>query len=175
MIESGAIFSPCGLYRYLLWREWNVSLPCFTVIGLNPSTADETKNDPTMRRCIDFAMRNGAGRFVMLNLFAYRATNPKDMWAATDPVGGDVHDNWLKFHAIECARQGSLVVAAWGISSAPERAIEVGQWFPTLYCLGRNKEGGPKHPLFVPAVTPLTLYRMNPVWETPTLKPLRAA
>ena len=89
-----AVFSPCRTYRYALSRVWAADKPYALFIGLNPSTADETLDDPTIRRCIDFAKRWGYGGLVMANLFAYRATNPSEMKAATDPVGV-ANDEWL--------------------------------------------------------------------------------
>ena len=79
-----AVFSPCRTYRYALSRVWAADKPYALFIGLNPSTADETLDDPTIRRCIDFAKRWGYGGLVMANLFAYRATEPSEMKAATD-------------------------------------------------------------------------------------------
>jgi len=88
-VVSGATFSTDRVYRYALWRVWDAALPSFVVIGLNPSTADETENDPTIRRCIGFAKREGCGGLVMLNLFAVRATDPRVMMAHPEPIGPD--------------------------------------------------------------------------------------
>ena len=81
-----AVFSPCRTYRYALSRVWAADKPYALFIGLNPSTADETLDDPTIRRCIDFAKRWGYGGLVMANLFAYRATDPAVMKRAAEPV-----------------------------------------------------------------------------------------
>lgn len=154
----GASFSDCRTYRYELWREWDPTLGAFVVIGLNPSTADERTDDPTIRRCIGFAQRFGCGRLVMLNLFAFRATKPKDMLATVDPIGPR-NDEILRHHA---ADTGSLfTVAAWGIHGEPTRVAEVAAIFPRLECLGRNKDGSPKHPLYLPATAPLIPFRGN--------------
>ena len=88
-MEKGARFSESRTHRYALWRIWEKGAPMVMFVGLNPSTADETQDDPTIRRCIDFAKRWGYGGLYMLNIFAFRATNPKDMKAAADPVGPD--------------------------------------------------------------------------------------
>ncbi|WP_368188730.1 DUF1643 domain-containing protein [Aeromonas sp. R7-3] len=80
-----AVFSPCRTYRYALSRVWATDKPYALFIGLNPSTADETLDDPTIRRCIDFAKRRGYGGLVMANLFAYRATDPEVMKRAAEP------------------------------------------------------------------------------------------
>src|SRR5271157_168450 len=86
-IRSGATFSLCRTWRYKLWRRWSAAVPMVTFIGLNPSTADEINDDPTVRRCLGFARRWGFGGMSMLNVFAYRSTNPRALRAATDPVG----------------------------------------------------------------------------------------
>ena len=78
-IESGAHFSPCERYRYRLWRCWDASKWKLAIIGLNPSTATHEEDDPTIRRCIGFAKRDGYGGLLMLNLFALRSTDPKGL------------------------------------------------------------------------------------------------
>ena len=86
--ESGAIFSECKKYRYLLWRKWGKSPHSKYVmfVGLNPSTADESIDDPTIRRCICFAKDWGYDGLFMANLFAYRATYPVDMFKFAEPI-----------------------------------------------------------------------------------------
>ena len=84
---SDALISPCGQYRYWLMRSWDKYSPRLPIIMLNPSTADASTNDPTIRRCIAFAVREGFGSIVVTNLFAFRATSPDAMKAAVDPVG----------------------------------------------------------------------------------------
>ena len=81
-MKSGAIFSSCRKYRYALWRNWDETKPCVMIIGLNPSTADENENDPTITRCINFAKSWGYGGVCVTNLFAYCATVPSDMKAS---------------------------------------------------------------------------------------------
>ncbi len=85
--HSGATFSQCRTWRYALWRRWDSSKSPLIVIGLNPSTADERQDDPTIRRCINLAKREGCGSYVMLNLFAFRARDPKVMKAHAEPIG----------------------------------------------------------------------------------------
>lgn len=155
-MKTGAVLSPCRTWRYALWREWDWTLGAFVVIGLNPSTADETTDDPTIRRCIGFAQRFGCGRLVMLNLFAFRATQPKDMLAALDPVGPQ-NDATLRTYAADPS--SLFTVAAWGTHGSPERVAEVASIFSHLECFGRNKDGSPKHPLYLPATAPLTTFR----------------
>lgn len=153
-MRSGACFSPDRVYRYVLWRAWDASRPPIAVVGLNPSTADETENDPTVRRCIGYAKREGAGGLVMLNLFAFRATDPQVMRGAEDPVGPD-NDAFLR-----CATaRTQVVLCAWGAHGAFNgrgRQVEqlLQQFDRPLVCLGRTKEGLPKHPLYIAAAEP---------------------
>jgi hypothetical protein len=146
-------FSPCRRYRYTLWREWpSTSLnPCprwnqyLMVIGLNPSTADEIINDPTIRRCIGFAQRWGFGALCMTNIFAWRDTLPENMKRAADPVGPD-NDRWL----MRCAEGAGMIIAAWGVHGAHiGRADDVRRMVRRLHCLGTTREGHPKHPLYL--------------------------
>lgn len=104
----GAEFSPCRRYRYGLYRGWQLGTGFAMFVGLNPSTADETADDPTIRRCIAFARAWGYGALFMANLFAYRATNPTEMLAQADPVGPE-NDATLA----RLAAQADVVVAAW--------------------------------------------------------------
>jgi hypothetical protein len=97
--------------RYALWREWDIFNSDYVMfIGLNPSTADETRDDPTIRRCIGFAQDWGYGAVCMTNLFAYRARDPLVMKSAVDTIGPE-NDQWLAF----CAKEASMIVAAWGV------------------------------------------------------------
>nr|CAA6816665.1 MAG: Unknown protein [uncultured Thiotrichaceae bacterium] len=117
------------------------------VIGLNPSTADEVADDPTLIRCMNFAKSWGYGGVCMSNLFAYRATAPGDMKAQTDPVGAD-NDAWL----IKLAEEAGIVVAAWGNDgNFLNRSSEVREMIPNLHCLKMNKSGEPAHPLYLKA------------------------
>lgn len=141
-----AVFSPCRQYRYVLRRAWNSDLPECMFIGLNPSTADETLDDPTIRRCIRYAFDWGYGGLLMTNLFAYRATDPNIMKAAADPVGAE-NNAYIKGYAIECG----VVVAAWGTDGIHmNRASEVRQLLPQLHYLRLTKDGHPGHPLYLP-------------------------
>lgn len=151
-----AIFSEDRQHRYTLWREWcpadgSIQKPYAMFIGLNPSTADEVQDDPTIRRCIGFAKLWGYRALCMTNLFAFRATNPKDMASAVDPVGPD-NDKWLRASAL----QAEVIVAAWGKEGAfMKRDIHVINMFADLKCLGTNKDGSPKHPLYLKKDTEL--------------------
>ena len=92
--KSGAVFSDCRKYRYALWRMWNEHMPIAMIIGLNPSTADQTRNDPTITRCINFASSWGYGGVCVTNLFGFRATAPTELKAHHDPIGKE-NDAWV--------------------------------------------------------------------------------
>jgi hypothetical protein len=145
--EAGAAwFSSDRTYRYLLTRRWGDPASWMTWIMLNPSTADASADDPTIGRCTAFAKREGCGGLDVLNLFAWRAADPRALRECGDPVGPD-NDLFITGHA-----QGALVVAAWGAHAfAAGRAREVGQLVGalgvSLLCLGITKDGHPKHPL----------------------------
>lgn len=153
-MDGGAVFSTCRKYRYSLWRVWDRDLPAVCVIGVNPSTADEKINDPTIRRCIQFAKDWGYGSLFMANLFAYRATDPADMRLVFDPVGRD-NDRAIKRLAYEC----KLTVAAWGVNGTHrDRHADVRAMVKKLHHLGLTKDGHPKHPLYLKATTKPTLW-----------------
>ena len=149
MIRS-AILSDARLYRYVLWRKWDESKPFVMFIGLNPSTADETDDDPTIRRCISFAKSWGFGGLAMVNLWSWRCTDPKDLLLKTyDPVGPD-NDEYL----IETGRACSLIICAWGNGPVikaldPERPIHVARLFDNVCMLAINKDLQPGHPLYI--------------------------
>lgn len=148
-MKMSAILSDCRTYRYALSRSWDESLATVVFIGLNPSTADETKDDPTIRRCIGFAKSWGYGSLVMLNLFAYRATDPTKLQLVEDPVGPD--NNW---HIKTVSKASDLVVAAWGNhGSLLRRSTIVKRAVPKLYHLGLTKIGEPRHPLYLKKTT----------------------
>ena len=170
--NGGAIFSDCERYRYLLWRQWDFLDPepvYMAFIGLNPSTADESKNDPTIRRCIGFAKREGYAGLYMLNLFAYRATQPSVMMAAEDPIGPD-NDRVIADY-VEVAGKA---VACWGgdggfdyrdlavsrllRSSRHAKTRTIGE---VLWCLGTTAGGYPRHPLYVRGNAPLVRYAVK--------------
>tara|TARA_R110002126_G_scaffold161549_12_gene309408 strand:+ start:3079 stop:3555 length:477 start_codon:yes stop_codon:yes gene_type:complete len=144
MLRSDAVFSDCRKYRFALWRVWDEALPSVMFIGLNPSTADESANDPTLTRCIRYAQSWGYGGVCMANIFAFRATDPKVMMSVPDPVGAD-NDRWL----LELSQSAGLVVAAWGNTGRyMGRSDHVRNLIPNLHCLKLNKSGEPAHPLY---------------------------
>lgn len=143
MIKKGAKLSDCRNYRYSLWRQW-LPGPSVMFIGLNPSTADESTDDHTIRRCMDFAKRWGYSGIVMTNLFAYRSTDPAGLETVDDPIGPE-NDYYLELHADEA----QLVVACWGNHGQGVRSGDVKRMFAiagAMWCLGFNTTGAPKHP-----------------------------
>lgn len=111
---------------------------------LNPSTADAQRNDPTVRRCIGFSRAWGYGGLTAVNLFAFRATRPADLWRAADPVGRETDR-----HILAATARCDLIVVAWGaFPRAVERAAAVLGVLPRIpYCLALTQDGHPRHPL----------------------------
>ena len=157
MIVKTAVIDGTGVYRYRLGRSWSKALrPCLFVM-LNPSTADAVEDDRTIRRCVTFAIRQGCGSLVVVNLFALRATDPKELKGLRDPVG-PANDRHIK----EAAAEGGLIILGWGTSGGlKERDREVleilGDHGP-LWCLGHTIKGHPKHPLYLKTGTELEDY-----------------
>ncbi len=169
-MDRSAEISECGLYRWWLRRSWTnwengQAVPgkgvcCFVM--LNPSTADGTQDDPTIRRCIGFAKRWGYNTLSVRNLFPYRATDPAELVKAERTVdvfgGGRGGRGELELLA---ACTADLLVTAWGAGVPFGRdkfALELfARHFPkvSLYCLGTTKKGHPRHPLYVKAEQPL--------------------
>jgi len=148
-IERSAWFSQCRKYRYALWRNWHIpsqKLAYAMFVGLNPSTADETNDDPTIRRCISYAKAWGYTGLCMTNIFAYRATDPREMMVQHDPIGED-NDRTL----IDLAEAASVVVAAWGVHGVHRGRNEaIKKLLPNLHYLRLTKDGHPGHPLYLP-------------------------
>ena len=147
---SGAAFSKCRRWRYLLWRRWDEAGPVANFLMLNPSTADEVKLDPSCTRARNYAGQWGYGALVVTNIFAFRQTNPDRMKAARDPVGRGNDAAILR-----AAREADLVVCAWGNHGAHEaRGEEVERLLRSsrvkLFFLRRNGSGQPAHPLYLP-------------------------
>lgn len=156
---SGAVFSSCEKYRYALWRSFgslfDEPTSDFVVIGLNPSTATESLDDPTIRRCIGFAKRFGCTRYVMLNAYGFRATDPRDMMRADNPIGA--HNDSVIAEYVNKARH---VVAAWGVHCEQSRANRIAEIVGArLECFGLNSGGSPKHPLYLRADSALVRWK----------------
>lgn len=158
------VFSLSRRYRYTLWRKVPVTFQfservwggdCVQFIGLNPSTANETENDPTIRRCIRFASDWGFTWMAMTNLFGFVSSDPKVMMAQADPIGVN-NDSYL----LKVSEYAGLVVAAWGaFACATERARDVRRLIrKPIYHLGLNANGSPKHPLYLSKNTKPTIW-----------------
>lgn len=153
-----AIFSDDGIYRYTLTRYLDAIEGNCVFVGLNPSTADATTDDATVRRCIRFARDWGYGRLTMVNLYAFRATNPRKLRAVDDPVGPD-NDH----HVSIAFGEADLIVAAWGAGAQRARLADFTRLFGTwpFYALGRTKSAAPRHPLYMPADSEPIPYRLR--------------
>ena len=154
MTESGATFSPCRRWRYLLWRRWDASQPVANFLMLNPSTADEVKLDPTCARARDYAERWGYGALIVTNIFAFRNTDPERMKAAADPVGPG-NDATI----VRAAKESALVVCAWGnhgvfLGRSRQILKKLRANHVALHALRLNANGEPAHPLYLPSRLP---------------------
>jgi len=146
--ETGALFSSCRRWRYLLWRRWDEAKPVANFLMLNPSTADEHKLDPTCSRARDYAERWGYGALIVTNVFGWRATDPKKMKAVKDPVGPG-NDAAI----VKAAKASAIVVCAWGNHGAfLDRSARVKALLKKtkLHVLRVNANGEPAHPLYLP-------------------------
>lgn len=152
-----AAISQCGIYRYTLHRPAEMVCPersTAVFVMLNPSTADATRDDPTIRRCRGFARAWGCNGLTVLNLYALRSPDPTALWKSSDPVGPE-NDDYLRRVARECGD----VVCAWGSNARSDRVAAflriMAGLAARLWCLGVTKSGAPRHPLYVRADQPL--------------------
>jgi hypothetical protein len=155
-LVTGATFSQCMQYRYRLWRRWDPDRPKINFCMLNPSTADEAVNDPTVERCERRARSMGGGELIVTNLFAFRATDPTLLLSIDDPLGPLNGTEILR-----AAKSADLVICAWGcgVDLVPRKSDfrELSQQTANLlrasgiklWCLGKTKAGYPRHPLYV--------------------------
>jgi hypothetical protein len=151
LLMRSALYSDDMRYRYVLRINWNDLQKPLMVIGLNPSTATENQDDPTVAKCVRIAKRWDCGSLIMTNLFAYRATEPADMKKADDPIGPDNTVANLR----GWARQAKIVVAAWGnhgtYRGRGEDVVDCMKMAGIkLDCLRMSKDGNPWHPLYLP-------------------------
>jgi len=151
---SGATFSRCRRWRYLLWRCWDASKPAANFLMLNPSTADELKLDPSCTRARNYAQRWGYGSLVVTNIFGWRATDPGEMRRVKDPVGRG-NDKAI----LQAAREAGIVICAWGNHGEHmDRARAVVALLRAeniaLKCLRITGIGHPAHPLYLPGSLP---------------------
>ncbi len=153
-VDKGAAFSDCRKYRYTLWRIWQKELPFVMFIGLNPSTANEDENDATIRSVERLSKTNGYGGFYMMNCFPFVSTDPKDLVAIADSAEQHMNNTWLMEIKLKC----SDVVFAWGSFDVVKelgRDVELSEMFPQAKALIKNKNGSPRHPLYVPSTVKL--------------------
>lgn len=147
--NSGAVFDRRRQFRYHLWRVWDKRRPRVCFLMLNPSAADESRNDPTIARCVSFARSWNFGALHVVNAFAYRTHDSSLLSKVRDPVG-PANDRFI----YDVVQQTDMLVLAWGNHGAIcDRDAEVITMLPewvTLYCLGMTKQGQPRHPLYVP-------------------------
>ena len=150
--KKGAIISDCGKYRYALSRGCDINYIPFVM--LNPSTADAMEDDPTIRRCCGFAERFGYTGILVLNLYAYRATDPKELrkLSLEEAMGPEYFEYWSWI-------AGRKIICGWG-NNADKRVVEYFWQFcqdngVKTYCLGVTKTNAPKHPLYLKADTQL--------------------
>ena len=153
-VSQKARSSDCGRYRYSLSRRWEGGSGRVLFIGLNPSTADHRRDDPTIRRCVRFARDWGFAEMEVVNLFAFRATYPRDLRRASDPVG-PANDRILR----QRHRRADLSVACWGNDGAfLDRASVVRRQLDGLHCIRLNASSEPAHPLYLRAsLTPIPM------------------
>lgn len=161
-----AILSKGEKYRYALERKWDHDKKTLMWVMLNPSTADALTDDATIRRCVGFAERWGYGAITVGNLYAYRATFPRDLWAraaAGKEIVGKANDHWLQRMAIAA----DTIVVAWGSHAPRPRAAEVftkivGMGPDKVYCLGKTVTEQPVHPVRQPY--DIELQEWSPSW-----------
>jgi hypothetical protein len=150
------VLSGDSKYRYILSREWAPEGTTVTFIGLNPSTADAVNDDPTIRRCVGFAKTWGAARLLMVNLFAFRSTDPSQLKVVRNPVG-DENDRCL----YQAVAESHLVIAAWGADGRLyDRGTDIlKRYSGRLHVLGLTKAGLPRHPLYLPKSAQPVLFK----------------
>jgi hypothetical protein len=159
-IIKSAVISKCHQYRYRLTRYWGPGY-MLPFVMLNPSTADASIDDPTIRRCMGFARREGAGGIIVSNLYGFRATSPADMQDAIEPTG-PLNESYLHQLAIEAAATRMPIVCAWGTHGR-----DGASWARSIFeregarlvCLGKTKDGHPRHPLYVKGDQPLVSFQ----------------
>lgn len=160
---SVAVYSDCEAYRYLLTRVWDGALPRALFVMLNPSTATEVQNDPTVERCERRARALGFGAFRVTNIFAFRATDPRAMRAVADPVGPN-NDAAIRESVDWAGGPADRIICAWGTHGAHlGRGAAVARLLREsgrdLHHLGLTAAGAPKHPLYIGYAQPLQLWR----------------
>ncbi len=159
IIERDAVISDCGRYRYLLRRVWNYDRPRALLVMLNPSTADAEVDDPTIRSCVRLLDVLAYGSFEVVNLYGWRATDPKELAKVDARIGPD-NDRIMEGAIHRC----DITVCAWGAHrDAADRGRRVAEKImairPAVFCFGKTKAGHPRHPLYIKTGTALEAFR----------------
>lgn len=154
-MQRSALFDATGQYRYWLQRQWQPEGRAIALIMLNPSRADHRQDDPTLRRCISLAQHWQFGRLTVVNLFAYCTASPKVLKTVAAPIGSD-----NDAHILEACQSADCIVLAWGnwgsLHQRDQAVLRLLNPFrDRLNCLGLNRTGQPRHPLYLPRHTPL--------------------
>lgn len=157
-LENDAVLSDCGKYRYLLRRVWDHAKPRALLIMLNPSTADAKKDDPTIRSCVRLLSGLGYGSMEVVNLFAFRSTDPDGLRGIPDAIGPR-NDDIIGAAVGRC----DMVICGWGakpVAAARGRVVrsQVRAMRPAIFCFGKTYTGHPRHPLYVKSRTQLETY-----------------
>lgn len=155
-MRKSAVISTCKNYRYELTRKWRSSKPRIVFVGLNPSTADASTDDQTIKKLTTYAKQWGYGSFTIVNVFAFRSRDAYAMLKVPNYFGPDNMKYLKEYAAYE------TVVIMWG-----SKANEINRWrtqqvlnmIPDPWCFGKNKDGSPKHPLMLPYKVGLIKYR----------------
>jgi hypothetical protein len=159
-IIKAASLSRCGHYRYLLERSWGPGAVLIFVM-LNPSVADHNVDDPTLRRCMGFARREGMDGILIANLFALRSPDPVELLRASDPIGPG-NARALRKIAVKAAAERTPIACAWGanvsLASGERAATCLSSQGAQLVCLGKTRNGSPRHPLYVRGEQPFEPY-----------------
>ena len=149
-MKKDCVFGPDGKYRYVLSRVWDEELPFVMFIGLNPSTADNENDDPTIRKLITYCKSWGYGGFYITNLFAYVSSDPKVLKSIPNPVGV-MNDSYIIGFSEHC----KMVVCMWGnkgtLYNRDVYVIHLLIQTKKLYCFETSVHGNPKHPLYLKA------------------------
>jgi len=160
-MKSAAGISTCGLYRRWLFRSWAASLPLIIWIMMNPSTADHTKDDPTILKVIRYSTKWGHGSVLVLNIYAFRSSKPENLPQVISRAVGRLNDWWIKTIFTYAVKKKIPVICAWGVKHEKRgrkvRSVAADLGLP-LQCLEIALNGEPKHPRFLSeGITPIPL------------------
>ena len=159
LLQKSVAWSLDYVYRYFLWTLWDTTRPLVLWILLNPSIASLSQNDPTVSRCMQRSQILGFGEAIITNAFAYRSTDPKQLYQATNPIGPD-NNYWLR----TLSQQADQIICGWGSHGAyqdRDQAIQSLLKTQNLYCLGQTQKGQPKHPLYLSYRVQPELFQYN--------------